>query len=257
VPTRHELGHRGMLKAREVVQRLQVRTVDEIVVEEVAALYDLFVVQGGIRGAQGRLVRHGAKGLVRVNPELQDESRRRFVIAHELGHHLMHAERVALCSDGDLVRYKPGNAETESNAFAAELLMPRSLFEPGCDVQHPSFAVVRQLARRFRTTLTATAIRFVDLCPEPCAVVWSESGGVQWAISAREAPTIRFGARLSTYSHAHDYFRGKALPTSPQEVPAHAWVERELDSDIWEDSVPIPALRSVLSLLWFRGFSND
>lgn len=249
---RNELGHRGMLRAREIAKKLRIRAVTEIDVEEIAAVHDLFVVAGGISGAQGRLVRKEGRGRIRIQTALVDPARRRFTIAHELGHHLLHAERVALCAERDLLRYIPGNAETEANAFAAELLMPRMLFEPHCDVARPSFQVVRGLARQFATTLTATAIRFVDLCPEACAIVWSEEATVKWAITGGEFPFMRFGTRLSGLTHAFDAFRGKPLPSGPQPVPAHAWVEDCEADELSEDSIWMPTFSAVLSLLWMR-----
>jgi hypothetical protein len=239
-----------MVRAREVVKVLRLRAVEEIDVEEIAALYDLFVIDGGLSGAQGRLVHRENRGRIRIQTNLAEPARRRYIVAHELGHHLLHAERVALCAERDLVRYEPGNAETEANAFAAEVLMPRALFEPHCDVARPCLDVVRSIARQFRTTLTATAIRFVDLCPEACAVVWSESSAIKWAITGPEFPFIRFGMQLSSFSHAHDAFRGKGLPSGPQSVPAHAWVNEETDEEIAEDSIWMPQFSAVLSLLW-------
>jgi hypothetical protein len=245
-----------MVRAREVVKALRLRAVEEIGVEEIAALHDLFVIDGGLSGAQGRLVRRDNRGRIRIQTNLIEPARRRYIIAHELGHHLLHAERVALCAERDLVRYEPGNAETEANAFAAELLMPRALFEPHCNVARPSLDVVRNVARHFGTTLTATAIRFVDLCPEACAIVWSESSAVKWAITGPEFPFIRFGLALSSFSHAYDAFRAKPLPSGPQRVPANAWVNEEMDEEIVEDSVWMPRFSAVLSLLWIRS-NND
>jgi len=129
--------------------------------------------------------------------------------------------------------------------------LDEELTAAGVDV--PAF--LAKVRARMATVAEASRLSWRDEAQRK--IVWSESGAVKWAISGKDAPGIRFGARLSSYSHAHDYFRGKTLPTGPQEVPGHAWVERDLDDDIWEDSVPIPTLRSVLSLLWFRGFSND
>lgn len=248
---RSELGHRGTLKARELLKRLRVSAVEEIVVEEIAAFHDLFVVDGGLSGAQGRLVHRGGKGIIRIQTGLTQVARRRYIIVHELGHRLLHPDRDALCAERDFVRYEPGNAETEANAFAAELLMPRALFEPVCEVARPSLEIVRQLADRFGATLTATAIRFVDLCPEACAVVWSEKSKIKWAITGPDFPFIRFGESLQPASHAYDAFCGRQLPRGPQEVPAAAWVDRR--GDIFEDSIALERFGAVLTLLWMRG----
>jgi hypothetical protein len=169
----------------------------------------------------------------------------------------MHAPegRLSLCSDGDFLRYDAaaGDAEEEANWFAAELLMPKPLFEPECDVKQPSLAMVRALAEKFTTTPTATAIRFVDLAPEACAVVWSENGAIKWAIRGPEFwPRIEFGQRLSSYTHAGDAFNGKMLPRGPQLVPARAWTSKQ-GGDLYEDTEWFSGLRATLTLLWLPG----
>jgi len=252
--TRREIGHRGQLKALSVLRELRVMKLDELDVEAIAFHHGLRVRLGGVTGADGRLASHGRRGVVRIATHVEQESRQRYVIAHELGHHLIHAPagQLSLCTEGDLFRYHAaaGDAEAEANWFAAELLMPRTLFEPRCDVRTPSLAVVRSLARAFRTTLTATAIRFVDLCPEACAVVWSERGAVKWAIRGPDfSPWIEFGRRLSTYTHAADAFSGRPLPTDPQLVPAHAWTDDQ-SGEIYENTVWFNRLRVALTLLW-------
>ena len=143
-----------------------------------------------------------------------------------------------------------GDAEEEANWFAAELLMPKVLFEPRCDVRQPTFEKVRTLAQEFTTTLTATAIRFARLCPEACAVVWSEAGAIKWAVRGDDFyPWIEFGRRLDSYTHAAAFFRGKALPNEPQEVPARAWTD-ESGGDLYEETLGFDGLGAALSLLW-------
>jgi len=180
--------------------------------------------------------------------------RRRYVIAHELGHHLLHAPtgQLSLCTDGDFLRYDAaaGDAEEEANWFAAALLMPEPLFKPKCEVQQPTLAVVRALATAFSTTQTATAIRFVELCPEACSVVWSERGVIKWAIRGPDFwPWIEFGRQLESYTHAADAFNGKPIPKEPQIVPARAWTNKD-GGDIYEDTEWFSSLGATLSLLW-------
>jgi hypothetical protein len=249
VATRAEIGQLGRIKGREVLARFRVKTVSEIDVEAFAADYDLYVRDGGLEGAEGRMTRGRIGGRIRIRRDIEDERRRRFIIAHELGHYLLHRDRPALCAAQDLVRYEPGNAETEANAFAAEVLMPGALIEPHCHPRRPTLDVVKALAERFNTTFTATAIRFVDLTEEACAVAWSENGRIKWSIPGRNFyPAVTFGRALSGLSHAGDAFRGKQLPKDPELVPGHAWVDG--GGDLWEHSTYFRSLGAVLTLLW-------
>ena len=255
--TRRELGARGRLKASGLIHRLRIQRLEELDVEAIAFHCGLRVRYGGLSGAQGRLASRGGRGFIRIADNIRQPQRRRYIISHELGHHLMHGPEgtLSLCSVGDFLRYDAGagNAEEEANWFAAELLMPKALFKPQCDVRRPSLAVVQSLAELFNSTLTATAIRFVDLAPEACAVVWSQARAIKWAIRGPDFwPWIEFGDRLSPLTHAADAFQGKTVPTGPQVVPAHAWTSKQ-SGDLYEDTVWFRSLRAALTLLWLPG----
>jgi hypothetical protein len=66
--------------------------------------------------------------------------RRRFTVAHEIGHHLLHSDGAAvLCRPSD-VETAEGDVRTrerEANRFAAELLMPESLVREAADRDGP------------------------------------------------------------------------------------------------------------------------
>jgi Zn-dependent peptidase ImmA (M78 family) len=84
------------------------------------------------------------------------EQRRRFTIAHEIGHFVLHPQRLAPERDGD-----PGNAswqrqEREADQFAAELLMPEDLVREAVVVHGPDAA---RLADRFGVSRAAMQAR--------------------------------------------------------------------------------------------------
>lgn len=256
---RVDVGQLARARARQVLKSLCIEDPDEIDIVAIAAHHDLFVRIGGIEGAEGRLVSSKDRGVIRIRADINQPARRRYIIAHELGHFILHARDATLsaCTERALNNYGSDDVEGEANWFAAELLMPAAMFSPHCDVKQPSMAVVRALAEQFQTTVTASTIRFVDLCPEPCAVVWCEGAVVKWAICSREmhgwAPR---GHRLSSYAHAYDAFRGRRLPTGPQLVPADAWLT-QAGGDIYEESLWFPSLSATLTLLWQPVASED
>jgi hypothetical protein len=84
-----------------------------------------------------------------------NERRRRFSIAHEIGHFVLHPAR-ARHERGGTVNEAMRTQEREADAFAAELLMPehlvrRAALEDGADV--------RRLADRFEVSETAMSLR--------------------------------------------------------------------------------------------------
>ena len=107
--------------------------------------------------------------------------RQRFSFAHELGHVMLLASEPTL---GTSARYRSSSSATKNrkaeerlcDAIAAELLMPeetftREVMKPGRSLRH-----LPQLASLFGTSLTATAIRYWELLPEPCHLIkWRSS----------------------------------------------------------------------------------
>lgn len=83
----------------------------------------------------------------------QHVNRRRFTVAHELGHLMMHDLRD---HNRDTDDWAHDPIEAEANAFAANLLMPRSLIERYVGLGMLS---VPQLAKHFRVSPIAMSIR--------------------------------------------------------------------------------------------------
>jgi Zn-dependent peptidase ImmA (M78 family) len=250
----NDAGQRARAAARRVLQTLRIEAIDEIDIEAIAALHRLHIVSGDLHGADGRSVMHGGAGIIRIRTDITQAERRRFIVAHELAHCLLHkGGSVALCTEGDLFRYEEGNLEAEANWFAAELLMPGNLFRPACNVPKPTFDAIRIIARRFTTTLTATAIRFVQLGPERCALIWSENNRVKWSVRSDDFPAfIERERELSTYSLASNVFRSKPLPREAQPVPQKAWLDMRVvgGRDLVEETLAFSRLDAALSLIW-------
>ena len=84
-----------------------------------------------------------------------DERRRRFTIAHEIGHFVLHPGRVAP-ERGGSVNEAMKIQEREADRFAAELLMPEHLVRKAV---HDEGADARRLAERFEVNEQAMSVR--------------------------------------------------------------------------------------------------
>ena len=88
---------------------------EELVLEDMAFARGVLVIDATLDSADARLVRSGDRGIIRVSDAIPEAGRRRFAIAHELGHWEMHSKvtQLAVCTDDDMVaNYKasvPGN----------------------------------------------------------------------------------------------------------------------------------------------------
>ncbi|GEJ55956.1 ImmA/IrrE family metallo-endopeptidase [Anaeromyxobacter diazotrophicus] len=247
---------RGERVAREVYAEIGLAHPTEIPIETLAYMRGARVRDVRMPGAQGRLARLGSKAIIAVSDAVTYAPRRRFVIAHEVGHLELHEaeNQIALCDEAKIDEVYDQGTERESNAFATELLMPRALWAKRVDVAKPDLNVVAKLADEFQVSFTAAAIRFAKLCPERCAVVFSQDGVIRWSAAGREfGHWIQWGAKLDRYTLAYDYFAKGGVGDRPETVDASAWLASERlgkDDDLVEHSRPIPSLRAVLSLLW-------
>ncbi len=136
-------------------------------------------------GFEGVLVTDAAKstGSIAYNEASRPE-RRRFTIAHELGHFLMPLHGAnAQCAkaDMDTLNIKDPNRarEAEANRFASALLMPREMFL--LDIRRlgsPEIEHILKLAGDYEVSKQAATHRYTSLCDDPCAVIFSQHGTV-------------------------------------------------------------------------------
>lgn len=158
-----------------------------------------------------------------------------------------------VCSDADMMNWYQNNQETQANFFASELILPKKLVSRRCDIGNISLDPIKQIAKDFRASLTATAIKFVRSCPEKCAVVYSTNGKIKWFYKSPDWwPFIRKDKKLDKRTLAYDFFVGEPMETDPAEVEADAWVESLGIDEIVEHSFATSQYGFVLSILWIK-----
>ena len=154
-----------------------------------------------------------------------------------------------------LSSYKASAPELEASYFASALLMPEHLFARRISSTIPTAEVLTSLAQDFNTSLTAAAVRYVDLREDYCALVVSEAGKVRWWRESNDFKGqfwLDPGTKLSQYTLAGSIFNGNQPPGRPERVDLSAWLpETSLDSDvIVEEAIWMPRYGQVLSMLW-------
>jgi len=196
-------------------------------------------------------------GFISVSQFIREATRRRFTIAHELGHFLIttHADRY-LCNSYDLNNYhdRCNTWEIEANQFAAELLMPRGYFSREINNEVPSYDLIQSLTRTFGSSLTSTLIRYKDLTDESIAIVLCEDSIIKWGFGSKTfGYFIESKTKLSPDSYAIEYFKGNELPKEFMEVERDTWFDTshiKHHLEVRELSIPLPYYRQVLSVIW-------
>jgi Zn-dependent peptidase ImmA (M78 family) len=100
------------------------------------------------------LARGGFSGYCIVVNSAHSKVRKRFTVAHELGHFLRHRNRISnRLVDDTMYRSALGTTkETEANQLAADLLMPRRLI---AELRLAGIKTVEELASRFEVSVEA------------------------------------------------------------------------------------------------------
>ena len=114
-----------------------------------------------------------------VIDERASESRKRYSLAHELAHIMLLESDPASEDLPKAPRFRSAAAEDREwkaeerlcDEIAAELLMPEKMFSAEVREMGRSLEHMPQLAKLFRTSLAATAIRYWELLPEPCQLI--------------------------------------------------------------------------------------
>ncbi|MGV8838812.1 MAG: ImmA/IrrE family metallo-endopeptidase [Bauldia sp.] len=136
------------------------------------------------------------------NNRIASKGRINFTLAHELGHFLLH--RLAhpngiRCGEKDVANWDSpfGQIEHQANVFAANFLMPRDDFRRQvADNDTIDIDILSHCADRYRVSLIAAALRWLDYTQKRAVLVVSRDGFILWARSSK--PALRTGAFFRT-----------------------------------------------------------
>ena len=135
--------------------------------------------------------------------------------------------------------------------------MPTSLFGRDIGMRSPCFQTAQYLASSvmYNVSITAAAWRIVQLSRDPCALVVSHGGVVEWVARSDSfrLPLVERRQRLTPGCFAAGVaFRGEQPDGRPLPVEVHLWSEPQypVRGVLYESTHAIPSLDQVLSLLW-------
>lgn len=225
--------------------------------ENLALAEGVLVVESPLESADAWLVRNDRRGIIRIRASIPEPGRKRFAIAHELGHWFLHkhVSQLFACTSEDLAaRYRGSPIEIEANNFASELLMPTALFAARAQQSPPTIRCLVQLAAEFQTSFTATAIRYIDCSDTPCAVVCSREGLVHWWMASRS-----FASYCGSTGGKHLSSLPGVSPV-PVELPLtglrDTWNSHAALTNLNEEVLPMPEYNQQIHLVWIDRSSS-
>lgn len=216
--------------AEQILQELGITEPGEIELEAVAWHMGVTVRYRPLDGCEARIIGNGSRAIATIN-ERSAWKRQRFSLAHELGHWKYHRGRILVCRADEIGQHNGHAASTEraADSFAADLLMPRYLFQPvACTYPKLTFQTVCEIARIFRTSRPATAIRLIEGRHSPALVICHGPNGRKWFARSPDVPDRWFPREdLDAESFAIGVlFGGKPDDAMPRKIGADAWFDR-------------------------------
>ena len=184
---REEFAWRATVEARKVVREHGITTlpVDPI---GVARRLDIEVVakDTSTEGVSGMLMRYGNEYGIAYATHIRSLGFQNFSVGHELGHYFMPGHIDAVLADTGVHESCAGfrssdRYEIEADHFAANLLMPESLFVDATNSAGDGLAVIESLSELCNTSLTATAIRYTQCTDDAVAIIVSTGSVVNYS----------------------------------------------------------------------------
>jgi Zn-dependent peptidase ImmA (M78 family) len=226
-------------EARRLLLRLGMTAPELIDVETVAKELGAMLRFRPLDNCAAFIVGRNERAVIVVD-ERSGMERRRFSVAHEIGHWIFDRSESAgslSCDAHDMREFGvPGTREARANRFAANLLMPSFLFGPASVGRPITFETVADLAEQFRTSRTSVAVRLVKRSPRPAILVYSNVSNPGWSISAPNTPPSASKAAANIGAVAYDLMQGRRHAPGPIEVNARCWFD-EGNGKVWEQSI--------------------
>jgi Zn-dependent peptidase ImmA (M78 family) len=255
-----KIFNNASLAARRILYYFNVNKPEKITLDIFAVSRKIYPDEAYLPNCDGLLLVNlkNDTGLATINSSIIEPGKKRFALAHEIGHFELHRRKKRRweCTEADFLKwYEKSEEEPEANAFAAELLMPEDLFKGATSGKIPSVDIIKQLASEFKTSLTASAIRFSEIGQHPCAIFFSKEGKISWF---RKNDNFQYnvalpGSNVDDESCAGAYFYNRQIPEGPQQVPDYCWLDYTGPANkikVFEDFILLKRYDIGISVVW-------
>jgi Zn-dependent peptidase ImmA (M78 family) len=236
----------GVTPAERLLMGLGIEAAKEIDLDAIAWSVGAAVKYRHMDKADATIVGSLKHAVIAVNSS-RIPTRRRFSLAHELGHWQHHRGRILFCAPSDIGSQstRPLNPERQANAFASDLILPGYLVRPAiAKLRKLNLSGVHEIADEFMASLTATLMRILNENSFPMLLVCHGKDGRHWFKRANIVPSWWFPREdLDSDTFAFEILHNGAREDSfPRKNGAGAWFEfRNVDRyEINEQSFPLP-----------------
>ncbi|WP_165190802.1 ImmA/IrrE family metallo-endopeptidase [Caulobacter soli] len=209
-------------------RRLGIEEPADIDLDVIAHYLGLSIKVERLCACEARIIGLGDRGIITVNKD-SHVRRRRFSIAHEIGHWSYHRGKALMCRASDIGegREISRHREQVADAFAGRLLLPDFMLKEHSKFPKLTFKQVEKVSTEFDVSRTATARRLVDGGGFPCFLLAYNRNGWKWFCRSPMIPDYWFPQKeIDPQSGVFDaVFAGKDSPY-PSKIGADAFFDR-------------------------------
>jgi Zn-dependent peptidase ImmA (M78 family) len=261
-------NQKGRNKAKQILDIIGFDDISDLSMEDLMSGFDIIYKEEELNNSDGKIVRGKSRTLIKINSTIISSERKRFVAAHELGHHFLH-EKLELHNDNSNTlnwfnlekKAQRSQQEYEANDFASELLMPETAFRSFIMAKPFGPQLIKDIAIRFKTSMTSVIFRLLTLDIAPVFVVFISNGVVHYWRKSEDlnvwAPDI---TKLTPPedSVAKEYLDANyeylySGDEKAQVIDKSTWFrlnEKEDDVEFYEYCIPTKQYKTIISLIW-------
>lgn len=214
--------------AERLLQELGITEPEEIDLEAIAFHLGACVRFRKLDGCEARIIGCNHAAIITIGEDCSYR-RKRFSLAHEIGHWTHHKGQTLVCRVEESRPQERMSPERIANNYAADLLMPRYLFaRTARSYPKLNFKTVDDIGGIFHTSRPATTIRLVEGSHSPAMLVCHGSARRKWFTRGADVPSRWFPKDdLDTDSFAFGVLHaGKPDDPMPRKIDADAWFDR-------------------------------
>ncbi|MFC4238356.1 ImmA/IrrE family metallo-endopeptidase [Thalassospira xianhensis] len=246
-----DVGGNPVLLADSIIKQIP-SDLPSVPLREIAAAIDIVEIrEENLSGLEGVMIVDSGKSsggiIVNIN---SSRKRKRFTIAHEIGHyvnpyHLVNSSDGFRCSRSDMsISFANPNdrrakMELEANIFASNILMPTEWVRKYLStIQGVELSHLIKMADKFDVSKEVAIRRYLNFADEPTAAVFSKDGVIRYIVTTSKFP------RLSVWN-------GNPIPkdrsdnrkfeegyiSEVEEVPSYFWFENNNDIHVYDQKL--------------------
>lgn len=249
---------RSIQAARNTLAQYYISDPKDLDLKDILGCEKILYKESKLNSCQGNLIRFNNRGIINISSSITHSYKKRFVLAHELGHWFMHRDKVLFtCTNENMNDWTLNNPiiEIEANAFAGELILPENILKLYFKTPVPDVAIFREISHTYQISLSALSIKYAKSGIWPVCIFFCTNNAIDWPLPSRRFPYKVFGNKhIPNNSLTEECLRKQVKEASTRVIETKKWFPNDYsvkdDSYLNEMVFPMPNLNACLTFVW-------